>query len=195
MIGVPALADGIYRWEDDKGQPHYSDVPREGAEEVELEPAQTYSAPAVVRPVTARNASASTAKSDYQAFAVSSPKSEETFWNIGGNLNVSLSLQPKLQLGHQIHLYLDGQPQGLIQGDETSMSLQEVYRGEHKVYAQIRDLGNQVLMETPTVTFFVHQAVIQGSLAKKLAPGLPVIDPPESILRSEVPGPRRRLVR
>ena len=38
LAAFPALADEIYRWVDEDGQVHYSDVPRDGAEQVELEP-------------------------------------------------------------------------------------------------------------------------------------------------------------
>ena len=195
VAGTPALAEGIYRWEDESGLPHYSDVPRKGAEEVELEPAQTYSAPTLASSATAGNAPGDTANPDYQAFAVSSPKSEETFWNTGGNLNVSLSLQPDLKSGHQIHAYLDGQPHGIIQGDKTSMLLKEVYRGEHKVYAQVRDVSNRLLMETPTVTFFMQQTMSEDNLATKPAPVLPLVDPTGPIPRSQVPVSRRKSVR
>ena len=60
LIITPTMADEIYKWVDDNGQLHFSDVPRDGATEVEIAPAQTFSAP-----------SASTADTSYQATTVS----------------------------------------------------------------------------------------------------------------------------
>jgi hypothetical protein len=194
VAGAPVFADGIYRWEDESGQLHYSDVPRKGAEEIDLEPAQTFSAPAIVSSAPSGGQS-DTANTDYQVFAVGSPKSEETFWNTGGKLNVSVNLQPDLRPGHQIHLYLDGQPQGILRGGKTNMTLQEVYRGEHRVYAQVRDVNNRVLMETPAVKFFMQQTVSDDNQATKPAPGLPAVDPGEPVPRSQVPVSRRKSVR
>lgn len=192
--GAPVFAEGIYRWEDENGQVHYSDVPRKGAEEVEIEPVQTYSAPAIVSPATVGD-SPDTASKSYQVFAIGSPKSEETFWNTGGKLDVSLDLQPDLRPGDQIHLYLDGQPQGVLSGGKTSMTLQEVWRGEHKVYAQIRDVTNRVLMETPQVTFFVQQQVVlEGNPIGKPAPPPPAVDPENPVPKSQVPVSRRKSV-
>ena len=37
LVATIALADGAYKWTDEEGVVHYSDVPRAGAEVVDLE--------------------------------------------------------------------------------------------------------------------------------------------------------------
>ena len=46
LFVAPSFAEGIYKWVDETGQVHYSDVPRAGAEEVDISLVQTFSLPA-----------------------------------------------------------------------------------------------------------------------------------------------------
>ena len=55
---VPSLAQTIYKWQDENGQTHFSDVPTEGAVEVDAQPAQSFTQPAMRQ---SSNSAASTA--------------------------------------------------------------------------------------------------------------------------------------
>ena len=52
LLMLPVSAQTIYQWEDENGQMIYSDMPREGATEIEVAPAQTFDAPVAAAPVT-----------------------------------------------------------------------------------------------------------------------------------------------
>ena len=161
------LAGGAYKWTDEDGVVHYSDVPREGAEVVDL---AAYS-----RDTGARIGPASTtaAASDsepeppteqppfrYESLSVASPGAEETLWNIQGVLNVSLALNPGLQAGHQVRVYFDGSPRDV---SGTSFQIEEVYRGVHNLQAEVIDETGRLMIRSQPNRFYVQQnTVIQG---------------------------------
>ncbi len=81
----------------------------------------------------------------YKSLEIASPGAEETLWNIEGVLNVSLSLSPALQPGHQVRVYFDGNPQ-MVSG--TSFQLQNVYRGVHNLQAEVLDETGKMMIRS-----------------------------------------------
>lgn len=153
----------VYRWVDENGQVHFSDRPREGAERVELQEPQTFSAPASRRPPrTPDNSSADQAPFSYETLAITSPGQEETLWNIEGQLDVSMRLSPRLQRGHELRLYLDGQQVEQLQAGSTRVRLTDVYRGNHSLRAEVVDAGGRTLIQSEPVNFFVRQTSVQN---------------------------------
>ena len=153
------LAAGqVYRWVDADGVVHYSDQPHPGAEEVELELAPAISmpraAPRAGRPAAAPEPEAAPA---YQSLTVASPAAEETLWNIAGVLDVTLNLQPALQPGHQVRVYFDGTPQEV---SGTQFQLQEVWRGEHNLQAEVLDESGNLMIRSEPIRFYVQQTTI-----------------------------------
>jgi hypothetical protein len=156
-----ALAQA-YRWVDENGVVHYSDRPQAGAEEVELETAPAINIPprptATPRSVGPRTDNQEAdAASGYASLAVAAPAAEETLWNIGGVLNVSLDLQPALQSNHQLRVYFDGSPQ---QVNGTQFQLQEVWRGVHNLQAEVLDENGQLMIRSQPIRFYVQQTTI-----------------------------------
>jgi len=145
-----------YRWVDEDGVIHYSDKPQEGAEEIRLptsgNPSSRYIPPTTVR----RQASDDQqfVSFEYQSIVFNAPKSEETLWNIEGVLHVSLALQPALQPGHQLRIYLDGVPRNVA---TTSFEIEEVYRGAHTIRAEIRDQDGRFVGQSESSQFYVQQ--------------------------------------
>ena len=151
----------IYRWVDEDGVVHYSDQPHPGAEEVELQSAPAINMPTPRRPTAAGTPATTTDEQQstaaYESLAVASPAAEETLWNIGGVLNVSLNLQPALQGGHQLRVYFDGIPQEV---SGTQFQLQEVYRGAHNLQAEVLDGNGQLMIRSEPIRFYVQQTTI-----------------------------------
>jgi hypothetical protein len=198
LLSSPAFADTIYKWEDESGHPHYSDVPRDGAVEVDVEPAQTFSAPSTARRSSSSATQAPVDKDQmvtvYKTFEIVRPRTEETFWNTGGNLNLTVSLQPGLQVGHRIQAYLDGKALGETPAGMTTTTLSGLSRGEHKVHAEVRDETGKVIRRAPAVTFFVQQSTAQANDRGK--PGPPIPAPTGPVARSQLPAmPRTRPAR
>lgn len=166
-------AKEVYRWVDRDGVVHYSDRPREGAERIELKDAQTFSAP-TVRPRSRPEDGEPEDTFRYERLEIVSPAQEEVLWNIEGQLDVSMQLQPRLQRGHRIELFLDGQP---VDNDPRSLTanVTEVFRGVHVLTAKVTDPSGNVLAESQPRTFAVQQTSV-------LNPNNPNFNPP--------PGPR-----
>ena len=162
FVGGAALAD-TYKWTDEEGVVHYSDRPHPGAKRIVID------APNASRSLSPRSTaraaatdSAGTADAGkpfrYESFEIASPGAEETLWNIEGVLNVSLSLTPALQPGHQVRVYFDGNQQ-IVSG--TSFQLQEVWRGVHNLQAEVLDETGQMQIRTRPNRFYVQQSTVK----------------------------------
>ncbi len=164
LSGVLAFADGAYRWVDENGQVHYSDRPQEGAESVDLPAAQTFQTPQPA--ATAQRATRTTSATPdsgtfrYRSLSIVQPQPDQVFWNVAGKVPVVLGVDPRLQSGHTVRVYLDDQPVRNLAQTLTSFQLSDVYRGAHTVRAEISANG-QVLQQSPTVTFHVRQTAIK----------------------------------
>jgi len=167
FIGLLASATALaqaYRWVDSDGVVHYSDVPTEGAEEVQLSEYSRNTGARLYRERPATAAAADQPATDqpfkYESISISSPAAEETLWNIDGVLNVSVALSPGLQSGHQLRVYFDGQ-QRLVSG--TSFQIEEVYRGAHNLQAEVINETGQLMIRSQPSRFYVQQnSVIMG---------------------------------
>lgn len=159
LVAPFATAGEAYVWTDDEGVVHYSDRPVPGARKIELAEPNTGQSPAPRRSGEAGDEAADEPAADdapfrYETLEVASPGAEETLWNIGGVLNVSLALNPPLQQGHQVRVYFDGNAR-IVPG--TSFQLNEVWRGVHNVQAEIIDETGKMLIRSRTNRFYVQQ--------------------------------------
>ena len=164
LLAMPfATAEEAYVWTDEDGVVHYSDRPQPGARRIELSEPNTGQSPTRRRPEAtpddaAEDAAEEEAPFRYESLAVASPGAEETLWNIGGVLNVSLALNPPLQPGHQVRVYFDGNTQ-IVPG--TSIQLNEVWRGVHNLQAEVLDETGKMLIRSRTNRFYVQQSTVR----------------------------------
>ncbi len=161
---VVTAAAEVYRWVDETGQVHFSDVPHEGAESVTLPEAQTFSTP--VQPQVQRTVEdgqdAGQEEAGYSSVRITNPKPGEVLWSTGGLVNVSVSTQPKLRRDHILIIYLDGQEVDSLTGPKRQTGLTNVFRGEHTLRTDIRDREGRVFAESDSVAFTVKQTSIQN---------------------------------
>lgn len=157
-----AILAQAYKWVDEDGVVHYSDRPHEGAVEMQL-PDDGIRPPPPRYPTTSSSRAggaddaAELEQPTYEAFNIVSPAAEETLWNIGGVLDVRLNMQPALQRGHRLHIYLDGLPRIV---NTTSFQLDEVHRGEHVIQAEIVDQSGTMVVRSQATTFYVQQTSV-----------------------------------
>ena len=158
LLAAGAVVADAYTWTDEDGVVHYSDRPQPGATRIELAEPNSGRAfarqPSTDEPDTTSDSGAV----QYETFEVTSPGAEETLWNIEGVLNVSLTLTPALQPGHQVRVYLDGNQQ-MVSG--MSFQLDEVYRGVHNLQAEVLDETGQMMIRTRTNRFYVQQSTVR----------------------------------
>ncbi len=161
LVGGAVMAQA-YRWVDEDGVVHYSDRPREGAEQIVLPKPNTVTVPRRPAPSQASAPVEAEAPAEepfrYTSLEIVAPVAEETLWNIEGVLNVSLNVQPALQPGHQVRVFFDGGEPQIVDG--TSFQLQEVWRGVHNIQAEILDETGRMMVRSRTNRFYVQQNTI-----------------------------------
>lgn len=172
LAAATATATEIYRWVDADGQAHYSDQWQPGAERIQVQESPAYSPPPAAAPA-GRVAAAAAPRSAYQELEIASPAQEQVLWNIGSQLPVSIRLEPALQSGHELRLFLDGQQQDLPAGS-LAVTLSEVYRGMHTLRAEVVSAAGESLITSPTRTFMVRQTSMLNP-----APAVPPVTPPQ----------------
>lgn len=174
-LALPALASAatVWTWVDENGVRHYSDRPVEGAEQIEIGEVQGFSAPPAptIEPAAPDEEARSSDRSQgYDRLAITDPEQTETLWNIEGRLEVSVAVEPSLRAGHVIDLYLDGERQHLDTRN-TSITVDEVYRGVHALEAVVLSANGEELVRSPTRNFVVQQTSL-------LNPNNPNTSPP-----------------
>ena len=173
VLGIVALlaapcgqaAEEVYRWVDEDGVIHYSDQPHPGAEKLVIEGAPAPGTRLSPRASDAPGAGQRTgpdqaqdgAPFSYESLEISQPSSEETLWNIGATLDVTLDLQPSLQPGHRMRVYFDGEPRDVA---GTQFTLEEVYRGAHNIQAEVVDADGNVMIRSDPSRFYVQQTSV-----------------------------------
>ncbi|MGH8289240.1 MAG: DUF4124 domain-containing protein [Steroidobacteraceae bacterium] len=163
LLGAAALAADsgrttVYKWVDANGVVHYSDQPHANAQKLEISGAQTFAAPSVP-PSTYAPAAEATQPSGpaYDSCEITQPTDQQMLMNVHQATAV-VQTSPPLRAGDQVRLFVDGKQ---ISGSGTSFTF-PVFRGQHSVEAVIQDSTGQIVCETSTVTFFVHQPSVQN---------------------------------
>ena len=163
LLGTAAYAEDAFKWVDEDGVVHYSDVPVEGAERVDL---SRFSRPTGARIAPARPAATAETRGQaadsagpfrYESISISSPAAEETLWNIEGVLDVSVALDPPLQEGHQVRVYFDGTPRMV---SAASFQIDEVWRGVHNLQAEVIDETGRLMIRSQPNRFYVQQNTV-----------------------------------
>lgn len=158
------LAQTVYKNVLPDGSVVYSDQRTEGAEPLELPEIQIYSAPSLQTDsdraaASARSGQPGMAEEEgdgYRRFAIANPGHDEPVRDNGGNVSVSLTLEPSLRPGHVIDIRMDGQSIG--RGSGTSVALTNVDRGSHTVQAVVVDENGTEVARTESVTFHLLRA-------------------------------------
>lgn len=158
LFAVGALAD-VYRWTDSQGNTHFSDVPHDGAEKMNVPDAQSFSSPASKLNSQPADPDADEDKAtpqEYTKIKIMQPKKEETIRNNDGSVVVSVQVRPQLFDEDSLQIIYDGTPMGEPQHN-LNFQLRGIYRGSHTVAAQIVSADGKVLMTSDTVTFFMQR--------------------------------------
>ncbi len=161
FLTMTAAAEVVYKWVDETGQAHYSDVPRDGATEITIAPVQTFDLRGTT-PQTAATVDDEGADelANYDYVEIASPAMEETIWNTGGLVTVAVNLQPGLRMGHQIRLFMDDQQVAVLPQMSSSVQLIDVARGAHQLYVEVVDENSKSLIMSPPRTFYYQQTSV-----------------------------------
>lgn len=157
-----AAAGEIFKVVNPDGSITYTDQkPAPNAQPVELKPLSVVETDIQVPEKAAAGDEAAQAeptqrdlKRMYRDFRITQPAQEETFWGTGNQVLVSWGASEPLAEGMRVILYVNGEAQDAPAEGSVALTLD---RGEHQVYAVLRDAGNRRLVSTQPVTFFVKQ--------------------------------------
>jgi len=156
LLATPALATTYVRVEKD-GTKTYSDRPIPGGTPVDIQPAQTYSAPSGSSVDTSRPREErellEAANFRYSGCSLS-PRNDASFTN-PSEVVIALALSPSLRLGDNVRITVDGAAPAADEG-ATVITLPQPDRGSHTVSAQVTDRSGKTVCDT-TTTFHVQR--------------------------------------
>jgi hypothetical protein len=166
LCAMSAFATTYVRVEKD-GTKTYSDRPIPGGQPVDLQPAQTYSAPPP--PVSSQRPSEAERLRQADDFRYLScavtPANDETFQN-PETVDISVAMNPPLRGEDVITMTLNGQPAG--PPNSTSYTMSPANRGTHTVAVTVKNPNGQTLCSSTSV--FHVQKIGLNSPARQSAP-------------------------
>ena len=150
----------VYKWVDAHGVIHYSDRPHPNATKLSIKGAQTY-APAPPLPADLNAAPPTPADTQpahaYSSCRIAQPRDQQMLMNTYHTTAI-VRTDPPLFAGNRVQLYLDGRR---MPGSGPAFTF-PVNRGQHSLSAVVVNSFGQIVCETSTVTFYVHQPSIQN---------------------------------
>jgi hypothetical protein len=175
LCSSPALAV-ICKTVDADGVVSYSDVPASECPEVVKLPEYSSYTPRPLPSTEPAAASMDTAQdseefSGYSDISIVIPEANGTVRSNEGIVQVALSLNPPLQPGHRIKLFLDG---GAVAGefDGPAIELTGVERGTHSLRAVVSDAAGRRLGDSSSVRFTLRKTTIYDR-DRQRPPGIP----------------------
>lgn len=157
LLWLHSIYAAIYKTTDANGNSHFTDTPQADAATVTLKPVNYYTAANTNNKQTNTAPAEKSNSAVYKKFVIASPKDQDTLQNTN-EVTVALQLQPTLKTGDSIEFLLDGH--ALPSTTATSITLNELTRGEHKLQARLLNAEKKLLMTAPVVTIYVHQASV-----------------------------------
>jgi Domain of unknown function (DUF4124) len=155
-----AIAATVYKWVDADGVTHYTDQPHPGAQKLQLQGAQTYSAAAAQRGSSAAAAQGArrtpSAAPVYSTCEVTRPTNDEVFVN-ASSVPASVHVDPGLRSGDRVTVMLDGAPLPVNTPVDTEFVLSSVVRGTHALTTKVEDASGAVVCQSASVIFHVRQ--------------------------------------
>jgi hypothetical protein len=175
LLAASAAQGTTYVRVEKDGSKTYSDRPLPGGQPVEVQPAQTYSAPP-----TSTNSSLPREQQEvlsapnFQYQCAILPRADETFQN-PESVTLAVQLSPALRPSDQVKFSLDGTD---VPNEEngTSTTVQYPDRGSHTASVQVTDGSGKALCDT-SATFHVQRTNL-NSPARQAPPQRPNVPRP-----------------
>ena len=158
LLLIPALVCGgqTYTWVDENNVRHWSDTPHEGAEVVELAPADVRPAPPPSSPPRVVPSPAAPAAPQATQCSIASPREDEVLFDVE-SVTISVRVTPAPEPGATVSATLDGSSLAPTQPGGSNFLASPIYRGTHVAAAAVRDSAGRSLCTAASVTFHVRQ--------------------------------------
>lgn len=166
--GFAEEAKKLYKWIDKQGNVHFSDQPRNGAEEIKMKLApSTKMQQADLTKLNSDNDLLDKVEGtiQYESLEFSSPLNDGVVRNNDSSVTLSAHLSPGLADGHVIRFFLDGMPVPSGNGSASGLAKNLAY-GPHSASIIVVDPTGKVLISSKTIHFQLqHQ--INPAIRKK----------------------------
>lgn len=162
---VTADTTPVYRVVDEQGRVTYTDSPpaNSTSEPIKLSPINTQ--PAAIVPPAQKKAE-QPADAPYSVSRITQPAQDTTVPPGQLDVIVQIELEPRLQPGHLVKLYHNGQLYG-APTSASAFSLTSLIRGKHQIQAEVVDADGNIKATTQTVVFHVKRTSSQHPNAQK----------------------------
>jgi hypothetical protein len=165
LLPLMAFPEGeIYKVVDEDGNVTFTDQrPSDGAQPMKLRPLSVVETDIQVPETPAEGIAEAVETTEptprelsklYRDFRITKPQNEETFWGTANTVVVTWESSQPFLPDMSIMLFVDGEAQKAAVDGAVTLTLD---RGEHQVYAELRDQRNRRIVSTERVTFFVQQ--------------------------------------
>jgi len=173
LMFVTSAIGEIYSWKDKNGRTVYGDDPPENIVTKTFTPEPLMIVPAYKIPTededdatkeetdrldddneteAANDKEEETDEPAYATFKITYPTKDGVIRANDGNLFVSLQLSPALAVSDYVFVYVDGKK--IVENSKAlSVELEQLDRGEHSIFAVVRNDKGDVLINSNTVTF------------------------------------------
>lgn len=169
---APAFAV-ICKTIDADGVVTYSEVPAAECPQKVTLPDYSRYAPRPIEPIDSGEAESQAPREaefqGYRTAKIQQPEQDETVRSNEGLVPVTVMLEPPLQPGHRVVLYVDGQA---IPGayDSEAVQLSGIPRGVHQLQAAVIDTAGARLTSTPAMTFTLRQTGLLDGAGRPTLP-------------------------
>jgi hypothetical protein len=165
LLPVDGWSEGqIYKVVDKDGNVTFTDTrPSANAQPMDLPPLSVIKSDTPPPSIPAAQASASEEdtpltprelRKQFRDFSITQPLQEETFWGTENTVVVTWGSSAEMPSEMSVVLYVNGEGQKASAAGSATLTLE---RGEHQVYAELRDERKRRVITTPVVTFFIKQ--------------------------------------
>jgi hypothetical protein len=176
LLMLPALAQAVIcKTVDADGVVSYTDVPVEECQTpVTLPDYSRYTPRPIQQPASPSRdqqpAEPQTAFAGYSSMQILQPEPDGTVRSNEGKVPVSIALEPPLQEGHLVKLYVDGE---LVRGSFAGLDIElsGLERGTHQLRAEVVDAAGSRQIGSPSVSFTLRKTgLFDGAQARPPSP-------------------------
>jgi len=151
------LMAAIYQKTDAAGELSFSDTSTPDAVSIALPPANIYVPVTQISQKAQPKAQPKAQTKTEQKIAITAPNNQQTFHN-QQDIPVAVQVENKLHPNDKIAWWLDGKFVQQTSARQTTLTIDEP--GEHTLQAKLIDADKKMLLESQTVTFYLHRSVV-----------------------------------
>lgn len=176
-ISLSSLAGStkLYKYVDKNGNVHYSDEPRKGAKQIQVEDIPTIKMktpdykPMVLGETEEERQIKKSLEENIYKIKLTEPTNEGVVRNNAGIVNLKATISPQLDKAHTVRFFLDGSP---VSTDPKALSVtvENVTYGEHSAYMVVFDRNGSLIVQKTPVHKFSLLHVINPNKRKNRQP-------------------------